>query len=55
MQHIHWLGTGLSSIPGAHVLKIAKFTLFSLICVRIEEIEVKHITPNEEAIAICIA
>ena len=114
MQHIHWLGTGLSSIPGirrlaknydnftiwnrtleraehsinhinkhnvvarkfdlqslsdslnagdvvvsqlpaSHHLSIAKFTLFSLICVRIDEIEVKHITPNEDAIAICIA
>ena len=41
-------------IPKAHFLTIVKFVFFNLKCDLIDEIDVKHITPSEEATATCI-
>ena len=42
------------TIPEAHFLTIFKFVFFNFICDLIDAIEVKHITPREEATATCI-
>ncbi len=42
------------TIPKAHFFTILKFVFFNFKCDLIDEIEVKHITPREEATAICI-
>ena len=41
-------------IPNIHFFTISIFTLPSFRCDLIEEIDVKHIIPNEEAIETCI-
>ena len=41
-------------IPIAHFFTIIKFVFLSLICDLMEEIEVKQITPSEDATATCI-
>ena len=41
-------------IPIAHFLTIFKFVFFSFKCDLIDEIDVKHIVPSEEATATCI-
>ncbi len=46
--------TDPKTIPGAHFLTIFKFVFFNFICDLIDEIDVKHITPREEATATCI-
>ena len=42
------------TIPNAHFLTIFKFVFFNFKCDLMDEIEVKHITPREEATARCI-
>ena len=41
-------------IPIAHFFTIIKFVFFSLICDLIDEIDVKQITPRDDATATCI-
>ena len=42
------------TIPKAHFFTIFRFVFFNFKCDLIDEIDVKHITPREEAIATCI-
>ena len=42
------------TIPRVHFFTIIKFVFLNLICDLIDEIDVKHITPSEEATATCI-
>ena len=42
------------TIPKAHFLTTFKFVFFNFTCDRIDEIEVKHITPSDDATATCI-
>ena len=42
------------TIPYAHFLTIFRSVFFNLKCDLIDEIDVKHITPREEATATCI-
>ena len=42
------------TIPRAHFFTIFKLVFFNFICDLIDEIDVKHITPREEATATCI-
>ncbi len=42
------------TIPRVHFFTIFKFVFFNFKCDLIDEIDVKHITPSEEATATCI-
>ena len=43
-----------NTIPRVHFFTIYKFVFFNLRCDLIDEIDVKHITPSDEATAKCI-